>query len=174
MASDPFTIWTDEVLTPPVDPAPEAGVPYDLGVTPTQENSPTHRDSITVNIDYKAFVPNVEDGLPPFRIGAVLEALNAQGEWVAIGYQFSNICRGSQPPLRSIRVQPDMSDFNAGVDDSVYPVDREIARISRQQGFLPDNGWRVRIICTDQDPQGANGLQSVKVSISGERYDHAG
>ena len=174
MASDPFIIWTDEVLTVAgLAFTPVAGVPYTLASTPEQSNSPV-RDSLLVDIEYDLITPDITAGAPPFLIGAVVESKDGAGHWHPKCYQFNPIRNSEDAPARTLRMQPNISDFNAGIDDSMFPLNKETARISRHQGSLPDQAWRICIVVVDNDPQGPNGLGSCRVSISGERYDSAG
>ncbi len=174
MASDPFVIWTEEVLTVSGLPeTPVAGEEYVLGSTPEQNNSPV-RDSLVVDIDYDEILPDVTAGAPPFLIGAVVESKDAAGRWHPKCYQFNPVRNSEDAATRILRLQPNLSDTNAGIDDSMFPLNRELARTSRHQGSLPDQPWRICIVVVDNDPQGPNGLVSCKVSISGERYDSVG
>ena len=171
MATEDLTIWSAQLLSAPTSPAPVAGVPFDLAISPEFENGPTPRNSLLLNLEYTEITPDITNGTPSFSIGVVVETKGTDGRWYPIAYQFSPYRNSESPAKRTIRVQPDISDFNTGIDDSVYPVDREIARISRQQGKLPVALFRMRVIAVDYDPAGVNHLVSVKLSASGERYD---
>lgn len=176
MGTQPVNIWeSEQLLVSNVSPSPQANVVYTLGTTPVQGNALQSSTSLNLIVEYEDISPDILGGGPPFRIGAVVESINEVGKWFPIAYQFATIRNSENPSKRILRMQPDISDFNAGVDDVVFPVTRSVARISRQQGILPEANWRVSILVSDSDPNGQNGLVSVTVSISGERYgDHGG
>ena len=125
-------------------------------------------NSLKVTMEYAGLTPNQGSG----RIGVIVEAKDALGAWSPIGYQFSPVANlTSQAPKRIIIVQPDMDTFNLGIDDIVYPVDSEVARISREQGSLPATAYRVCVLLTDSDPTGPGAFQEVTISGTGEMYN---
>lgn len=168
MASNPISVWNAQTFTPQVPLV--AGVPTTLAEK-TFTNGPTARSSLMLTVNYDAVTPDITNGLPPFALSVTIEAKDSNGNWSPVAYQFSEWRNTQQPARRVIRMQPDISDFNAGIDDSVF-IGSEIARISRQQGFLPESDFRVRLIVVDNDPTGPNAFQSVTVSAAGERYDN--
>jgi hypothetical protein len=131
---------------------------------------------LAVIVKYLAITPDITDGSPPFTLGCVVETQVSDNpaQWVPIAYQFSPIRNTQDPTTRILRLQPDISDFNTGIDDSVYPINQEIARISRQQGRLPAAPFRICILAVDTDPGGdpAQHLVSARLSLTVERYDH--
>lgn len=172
MASDPFTVWTSQLMTPALPLVP--GEITVLASSGEVENGPTARPSLLVELEYELITPNITAGSPPFSLLAVIETKTPTTpvRWVPLMYQFSQIRNLGDPTKRILRMQPDISDFNAGIDDSIFLINRESARISRQQGFLPDQPFRVCILVVDNDPTGPNKFVSAVVSASGERYDH--
>lgn len=168
MASNAFTVWTSQAFTP-ASPL-VAGVPTTLAMA-TFSNAPTQRPSVVLTVDYEAVTPDITNGLPPFALSVAIETEDANGNWTPVAYQFSEWRNTEQPSKRIIRMQPDASDFNAGIDDSIF-IGQEVARISRNQGYLPEGDFRVRLIVVDSDPEGPNAFQSVTVSAAGARYDN--
>lgn len=173
MGQESFSLW-DEVVIDTTGLTIVANEPVVLASSGQIENGPTARTSLLVELNYEDITPDVTDGAPSFTIGAIVEVQDVDGHWSPIMYQFSPVRNSEDPAKRIMRMQPNISDFNTGIDDSVYPVDREIARISRQQGFLPDGkDFRVCLLLVEKDPGGPNSFQSVKMSATGTRYDHA-
>ena len=77
----------------------------------------------------------------------------------------------SEAQKRILIMQPDMDTFNLGIDDIVFPVNKEEARISRGQGSLPESTFRVCLQLVDNDPTGANAFSQVTVNAAGELYN---
>ena len=129
--------------------------------------SGTVYNSLRLEVDYVGLTPSSGQ----FFIGVLVEAENDAGDYVPVAYQFTPIRSANQAQKRIIVLQPDMDTFNLGIDDIVFPVDREEARISRQQGFLPESNIRVRVLLKDNDPAGATAFSSVTVTAAVELYN---
>ena len=158
------TLWENETITAAGLAIP-AGEPVDLLVSdPLNGNNV---NSLRVTLQYDDVTPDT--GGASFSIGAVVET-PAAGGWTPIASQFSPFRTSRTATTREIVMQPDISDFNAGIDDIVYPVDRELARISRSQGQLPSD-YRIRVLLVDNDPGGPSSFQSVKISASVDTYN---
>lgn len=169
MPTQAFNIWNSQTFNAPA--GIQAGVPVTLASSAEFSNSVVRANSVVVTLDYELITPDITAGLPPFSIGAVLEVKDANAKWNPAAYQFTPYRNSESPPKRIIRMQPDVQEFNAGIDNSVFPIDREIARISLQQGKLPETAFRVCLLLVDNDPSGPNKFVSVRVSASGEQYD---
>lgn len=166
-----FTIWNNQPLTQPAGMQP--GVPVDLLISSVQSNS-IGDSSLRLVVKYDELTPNDNDGsqvAPSYEIGLLIEGRDANNNWFPIGYQFNGVKRTDLANPRTILLQPDISDFFSGVDDSVFVAGREIARISRQQGILPPSAFRVRLILIDQDPTGPGHFVSGVISVVGEKYN---
>ena len=100
-----------------------------------------------------------------------MEAKDPNGNWYPIAYQFTPLKNKSQGLKRILYVQPDMDTINVGIDDIVYPVDKAIARISREQGVVPESVVRVCILLVDKDTANANAFDSVTVNAEVELYN---
>lgn len=140
--------------------------------SPVQSNS-VGLSSLECVVEYANVLP--EFGAIPitYRIYAVVEGRNDSGNsqrWYPIAYQFEGFRRDDDGRQRVIRMQPNMNTFDSGIDDIVYVGGETIARISRQQGQLPE-AWRVCVIVEEFDAGGAGAFQSANISIYGETFD---
>lgn len=138
-----------------------------LSSTPEPNTGGTTYNSVRVDVRYSGLNP----GIGQFFIGAILEAKDASGNWTPIGYQFSPLRSDGTALERLIVIQPNIDTFNLGIDDVVFPVDSEIARISRQQGLLPETEFRLCISIKDNDPTGPNAFVEVTVDATAELYN---
>lgn len=130
-------------------------------------NSGTIYNSLKVILSYKDLTPDGGSA----KIGAVVEAKDVNNKFHPILYQFSPLVQANQGLERTLIMQPDMSDFNAGIDDVIFPVNEAIARISRHQGILPESTFRVCILLVDSNPTGPDAFVSLKVSAEAEQYN---
>lgn len=146
-----------------------AGEPMILVSSPNQVNTPI-KTSLLLQIEYEVITPDITVGSPPFLLTSIVEALDANSKWIPIAYQFASIRSSENPSKRIIRLQPDMVNFSPGTDDSIFILDREVARVSRQQSRLLASNWRLSLMLLDRDPTGPNKFISVKVSAAGVRY----
>jgi len=173
LAAEAITINTDNVewsntLLEATNYTINPGQVLDLLVSdPISNDSGTIYNSVRVTIKYSSLQPNIGS----FSIGAILEGKDVNEEWVPLAYQFSPYRYINQAPTRHIILQPDMDTYNLGIDDVVFPVNDELARISRQQGRLPESLFRVRVVLEDSDPSGAGAWVQVAVTASGEMYN---
>lgn len=166
MAKQAFIFWEDQVIT-----AAELGIngngTYELALSAEQTNSTALR-SLKLVMEYADILPNV---LPfGFDIDCIVEG-QFGSKWVPVAYQFSPFNRPTRGPTRIIQLQPEIAGFDAGVDDIIYANDMTIARISRQQGILPESNFRVKVTVTERDFGGAGAFQSVKLSGMGEAFN---
>lgn len=141
-------------------------------VSPEIDNSGQNsfeRGEITLR--YGSLAP-VTGGGGSYRIGAVLEAKDANGDWqLTAASQFSQLTgRDSQPLLRVVQMGEGIGPLDTGVDDVVFPLDKEEGRISRSEGRLPNAWIRFRILIKDTDPEGAGGFDSVTLEGSMKRW----
>ena len=167
MAAAPFSIWTNQlVLASNFTIQPNQQI--DILTSPLISNdSGTIYNSLRINIDYNNLVPDIGN----FAIGAIVEQEVSAEVWNPIAYQFSAHRTVYQGSSRIIVLQPNIDSFNQGIEDVVYPVDKEVARISRQQGKLPEAKFRLRIMLSDADPQGPYKFEQVKITANGEKYN---
>jgi hypothetical protein len=164
MAAVTFSVWNSQTFTAPENLV--AGVPVCLAQSSAISNA-TGQKGCRVVADFLSVIPDAPGG--SFELTLLIEGKSTLGNWYPVAYQFSPFKYTALAPERQLILQPDISDFNTGIDDSVY-VSREIARISRMQGFLPSTEFRVCLMLMDNNP-GPNGFQSVTVTAVGERYD---
>lgn len=124
-------------------------------------------NSARLTIDYSSLLPAAGGN---YFIGCELEAKQASGLWAPIAYQFEPVRGTSQAMQRIIIVQPDLSVFDAGIDDIVAPTGDEQSRISRQQGEVPDSDLRVRFLIKDNLVGQASAFECVDVSAELHLY----
>lgn len=125
-------------------------------------------DSFKIVVEYSGLSP-VSVG--SYTIGAIVEAADANGKFAPIHYQFSPLNGFSEALVRELIMQPDLDTFNSGIDDIVFPVDEEVARISRLNGKLPATSFRCCILLKDNDPTGPNAFDEVTIDAQGEMYN---
>lgn len=126
--------------------------------------------SMKLVIEYSNINPDFGAVPQTFDIDAVVEG-RFGARWFPIAYQFTpyrNPFNGNQ---RIIQLQPLMSGFDAGVDDIMWVGDATRARISRQQGQLPDTEFRLCILVTERGYGGSGAFQGVTVTALGEAFD---
>jgi len=167
MGTQPFTVWNNQVILASnytIVPNQEITL---LSSLPISNSSGTIYNSFKLVVDYSNLQPNSGQ----FFIGLLVEAKDTLGNWGPIAYQFSPIRNTSQAQQRVIILQPNIDTFNTGIDDIVYPVDSEVARVSRQQGFLPETEFRICLSLKDKDPLGVNAFNQITVSATGELYN---
>lgn len=169
MASNVTNLWDQQLVeASAVSPPIVAGEMVDLLVSGEIPN--TAYDSVQVTLKYEDILPNVA-GSGTYSIAALTEFKDDNGIWRFLpASQFSPIRKASAPPNRILIMQPDMNmAFNIGTDDVIF-LGRELARISRTQGILPDKPMRVRIAMVENDPGGPSAFVSMKVSGEVEQY----
>lgn len=107
---------------------------------------------------------------PSYAITCILEGIQ-DGVWYPIAYQFEPFKGNPNNGLQRIVVlQPDISTYDAGIDDIVYVADTTIARISRQQGRVPAQ-IRLRILLKENGFGTANAFVSATIKATLELYD---
>jgi len=139
---------------------------FDLYTSAAQNNT-VNMPCLRLVVDYHASVP--DDITIPGGISVVVESQN-NGNWFPIAYQFEAYRRADNGPKRIIVLQPDISTFDAGIDDIMWIGDTTAARISRQQGKVGAT-YRVRVQLKEIAHGQPNQFQSVTMSIYGELYD---
>lgn len=165
MSSKAFDIWNNENVSTLNNI--QAGVETNVLVSDWIRNdSGTIYNSIRVNIDYS----NVQPFSGSYFIGATVEAETPSGV-SPIHYQFSPFRSNNQANTRILILQPNIDTFNLGIDDIVFPVDEEVARISRSQGILPETRFRVVITIKENSPGTNTALSSLTVSANGVMYN---
>lgn len=169
MSKAPFELWDAAVFT-----LADTGLAGDGTVVLAEsafvanQNNPVLR-AMNLIIEYDA-TPDGAGGLPSFEIGAVVEGKNG-AHWYPIAYQFSPYRYPQQGRKRIITLDPDATVLDAGVDDIVYVANEVQAKINRQQGTVPDEGIRVRLLLTEYDFGGPNSFQQATVTAYGELYN---
>ncbi len=168
MASNVTNLWDRELVEASVHAPIPAG--EEVTLLESIEIPNTAYDSIQVMLKYEEILPDIP-GSGSYSIAALTEYKDDNGIWRFLpASQFSPIRRASTPPSRILIMQPDMNmAFNIGTDDVIF-LGRELARISRTQGILPDKPMRVRIAMVENDPGGAAAFVSMKVSGEVEQY----
>jgi len=137
--------------------------------------------SLKLVVEYSNVVPEFGDNPQTFDLDVVVEGKFAD-RWFPVAYQFTpyrNPMNGNQ---RIIQLQPSIAGFDAGVDDVIYVGDSTIARISRQQGSLPDSQFRMCLQVTERGwvetspgsgvwQPGPGSFQGVTVTAVGEAFN---
>lgn len=143
---------------------------YDLWLSADQSN-PLGLTSLKMVIDYKDSSPGYGGPALTFEIGFVIEA-RIGSNWYPIAYQFEpyRAPTDGNGKKRILVLQPDISTFDAGIDDVMWVGGETVARVSRQQGKLGDL-WRARMIVRENGYGGAGAFQSVTFDCYGETYD---
>lgn len=167
MATKQTTIWNEQLVEATSYTINANETVHLLTSAEITNDSGTIYDSLKVVIRYAELV---NDG-GSSKIGAVVEAKDGNGNFYPILYQFSPMVQLNQGPERILIMQPDLSDFNAGIDDVIFPVNETVGRISRHQGILPESTFRVCILLVDSDPNGTEPFVSLKVSAEAEQYN---
>lgn len=125
-----------------------------------------NNNSLRLTMEFEELTP--DSGGSPFDITTVVEAIDGTRRY-PVAYQFTTHRYSGQGEKRVIVMQPDISDFNAGIDDVVW-TGKVDARISRQQGIVPAE-FEVCVYLTDRYASGAPAFVSVKVSGTLELYN---
>lgn len=168
MATVPITVFDDVLLEASNFTIPAGQSIALLDSVEFDNSTGTIYNSLKVEINYSDLLP-VSGG--QYFIGATIEAKDDLGNFSPIHYQFTPIRGTSQALKRIMILQPDMDTFNLGIDDIVFPVDDEEARISREQGLLPESTFKVCLKLQDNDPLGANPWTQVRIGATGEKYN---
>ena len=174
MPKQTFTLWNEQVIT-----AADAGVDgngsFDLAISQEINNAQTALRSLQLVMRYDNVVPEapqlVGDPAQTFDISAIVEGKSEGGQWFPIAYQFSPFRAAFQGAERIIQLQPNVVVIDLGVDDIIYVNDATRARISRQQGSVPDTAFRVKVSVTERGFGGPGAFQQVKLSGFGELFD---
>lgn len=169
------SLWDAEVvdptsLVPPSGPL-VANAIYSV-ISPEIDNSGQNSfERGEVTLKYGDLAP-VSGGGGSYRIGAVLEQKDVNGNWqLTAASQFSQLTgRDSQPLQRVLQMWEGAGPLDAGVDDVVFPLDQEECRVSRSEGRLPNAILRIRILIKDSDPGGAGGFDTVTLEGSMKRW----
>lgn len=128
--------------------------------------------SLRLVMQYDGVTPGFGQVAQSFDIDCEVEGYNGSVDlWFPIAYQFRSFRNPEQGKKRIIMMLPSMAGFDAGVDDIVWVADKTEARISRQQGNLPDSRFRVKVKVTERDFGGAGAFQSVNITAFGEAFD---
>ena len=126
--------------------------------------------SLRVSLQYGDVQPaNVQGS---FFLSLITEFKDDSDIWQRLPcYQFAALRRSDIAPERVCIMQPDIDTFNLGTDDAIFPLNKEVARISRSQGSLPEaRPIRACLLLVDTDPQGANAFESVSITAELEKY----
>lgn len=166
--SQPISLFSNQLIRA-ADLTIVAGETVHAAVSPDIGNSTgTIYNSMRLVFEYSGLSPVQTTN---FTVGAVIEAADANDKFSPIHYQFSPLNGFSEALVRELILQPNLDSFNAGIDDIVFPVDREVARISRQNGKLPATKLRACILLVDNDPGGSTPFVEVTVDAHGELYN---
>lgn len=144
---------------------------FDLAVSDSQDNSVNAFKALKLITDYSEITPDFGANPQTFFIDVLVEGKSADTQWYPIAYQFSSYKNDVQGAKRVIQLQQNIAGFDAGFDDIIFIGNTTYARVSRQQGNVPDTEWRVRLIVTETDFGGQGSFQSVKISMYGEVFD---
>jgi hypothetical protein len=144
-------------------------------------SSTTGFKSLKLVVEYGEISPPFGNDPQTFDVDVVVEGLFGT-RWTPLAYQFTPYRNPNNGNTRIIQMQPSLSGFDAGVDDVVFVGDATLARISRQQGVLPDSQFRMCLLVTERGyvestpgsgvwVPGPGSFQSVKISAFGEAFD---
>lgn len=142
-------------------------------------NSVGSLKSLKLVTEYSNISPDFGENPQTFDLDVVVEGQFGT-RWFPIAYQFSPYRNSFNGDQRIIQLQPNIAGFDAGVDDVVFVGDSTIARISRQQGSLPDSAFRMCILITERGyveetpgvwVPGPGSFQGVTISALGEAFD---
>lgn len=176
MPKQSFSFYQDTVLT---NASVTGNGTFTLGNSTPVNNSVAGFKSLKLVTEYSDIVPSFGENPQTFDIDVVVEGLFS-GRWYTIAYQFTPYRNPNNGNQRIVQLQPTISGFDAGVDDVVFVGDSTIARISRQQGSLPDSQFRMCVLVTERGytetspgvwVPGPGSFQSVKISALGEAFD---
>lgn len=134
----------------------------------------TPYDSLALILRYTEEAPGFGAVPQSYNIDARVEGKITAGgvtQWSTMAGQFEPFRRASQGPERQIILQPSLIVLDPGVDEYVDEGGVTVSRISRVQGRLTTESWRVKFILTEFDAGGAGAFQSVKLTGFGEMYN---
>lgn len=167
MAQQTFTVCTNLALN-------NALVTQGVQTMYTSSNiqNSNNLPSVRLVVDWANIVPDSSVNVQKtFSLTVVLESLIGSS-WFPIAYQFEPYRSPGYGDKRILVLQPDISTFDAGIDDIVWVGEETLARISRQQGKAAAT-MRIRVVLNEQQPGGPGAFQSVSLSVYGELYDAA-
>lgn len=166
MAQAGFSLYTNQLIT---NAAITGNGVFDVLVGANQTNS-LALAGLRLVLDYSQEVP-ADGGATPitWALGALAEVQNGAA-WFPVAYQFEQFANPAQGRKRVVMLAPNISTFDAGIDDVMYVGGETIARISRQQGMLGST-WRLRVVCRESGFGGAGAFQSARLSAYGEMFD---
>ncbi len=166
-----FNIWTNEAID---NTGVSSNGEYELLNSGPLDNNGDY-NSLRLVVEYKDILPEDDAIANSFYLTAVVEASNgltgASEAWFPIAYQFRGYRKAFQGTIREIILQPNLVVIDQGVDDVTFVGNETKARISRQQGKLPDTDWRVRVLLTEEGHGGPGAFASGKITVYGERFN---
>jgi len=145
-----------------------AGVPFDLLVSDTINNTSNPYSAMDVKIVFGSVTPSVNFG--SFSLITIVEAQDDAGDWDIVGYQFDSLRGTGEAQTRKVHISPNNNSSDSGIDDTVF-AGIELERISRIKNRIPDTVLRVRIVLTEAQPGGASALTSVAISGTGRLHN---
>lgn len=177
MPKQTFTLWNEQVITAAnaLEPVTSDGT-FKLAVSAPVSNSQGALRSLRLVLRYDSITPDApelpEDPSQTFDISAIVEGRGEDGtQWFPVAYQFSPFKATYQGRERIIILQPNILVLDLGVDDIIFVNDATRARVSRQQGAVPDTEMRVALSVTERGFGQGGAFQSVKISGFGELFD---
>lgn len=175
MPKQTFTLWNNQTITA-LDAGVNANGTFHLATSAEISNSQSALRSLQLILRYDSVIPEAPQlaGEPAqtFDISAIVEGRSEDGtQWFPIAYQFSPFRSSFQGSERILMLQPNIIVIDLGVDDVIYVNDGVRARVSRQQGAVPDTAFRVCVTVTERGYGGGGAFQSVTLTGFGELFD---
>jgi len=174
MASDPFTVWTNEQIVLNGSPLIVTGNGKFIAKTSAKSNNTQAKNAILLDVTFSDFVL-VGGGNPSlggWGLRAVVECSDGSnpGNWRRVGAMFEPLRDPAQGTRQLIIAQPNINNPNEGIPQDEWDGSSVTYRIHRQQGILGVD-FRVLIEVSESKHGLPDALQSFKVTAFGERYD---
>lgn len=132
-------------------------------------DSPNSESALEVVIKYGNNLPDPENGGTNYRLSALIETEDSQGNWHPIHYQFEAFVKAEQGNTHILRLDPTIFNLDEGVVNDISDGFNIVARESKKQGHLPDD-FRLVVLVHENGHGTAGAFQSVDVSCSYYTY----
>lgn len=135
-------------------------------------DSPNSENGLEVVITYKSPMPNPETGGVNFKVSALIETQDNQGNWHAFHSQYEPFVK---PEIEGgdtkhvLRIDPKIFNLDEGVINDISDGFNLVARESRKQGLLPDD-YRVVLLVHENGFYSTKPFQSVTATVSALTY----
>lgn len=169
MAVDTFNLATNLVVTN--TPVTGNGT-HEIWTSGIQSNT-TGRPGVKVIGKFNEMTPDPENGSIATTYGLVMliESSNDNGNtWFPVVMQFDPLRNPVQGSTVILSASPDIFNPDEGISFDDWDGMQVVSRTSRRQDRLGAL-FRIRLLVNETGHGGPGAFQSVKISVSGERFD---